>query len=198
MDDENPVVENDPDKGNENDTGKGNEKGFPAETKLADMTEGEQLAYWRYQSRKHEAEAKSRSDYDDLKTQLEELRRKGLSDSEKAIEDAKSEARAEIQAEYKEKTAKTLHSATKDMLLNRLGDAVNIDYINLDKFIEGDDINLEAINDFAKPYESNEGNKLGAGKFPKRDPNQGPREPVRHGGFAAGQARAKEQFGIKD
>ncbi len=93
------------------------DRGFPANTALADMTTDQQLAYWKFQSRKHEDAAKSlaaRSDYDDVKrrseqaeAELEALRHAQMTESEKALAAARSEgeqaARAAADAEYAER-----------------------------------------------------------------------------------------------
>jgi len=77
------------------------DKGFPADTPIAQMTPEQQTAYWRFQAKKHEKTAKSRADYDDLKKakdELEELKRQGLTDQEKALEEARAQARTEAES----------------------------------------------------------------------------------------------------
>lgn len=43
------------------------DKGFPADTPVAEMTAEQQAAYWKFHSRKHENVVKSQSDYEELK-----------------------------------------------------------------------------------------------------------------------------------
>lgn len=51
----------------ENNSKENTDKGFPAETPVNEMTDAQQAAYWKYHSRKHETQAKSREDYDAIK-----------------------------------------------------------------------------------------------------------------------------------
>lgn len=72
--------------------------GFPADTRLEDMTTEQQLAYWKHQSRKHERRADERKDYDQLKTAAEELaalKAANQTDAERALAEAREEARRE-------------------------------------------------------------------------------------------------------
>jgi hypothetical protein len=72
--------------------------GFPADTPVAEMTQEQQLAYWQHQSRKHERRASSRADYDDLKAkaaELEQLKAANQTEAEKALAEAREEARRE-------------------------------------------------------------------------------------------------------
>lgn len=50
-----------------------NEYGYPDETKVEDMTDKQQAAYWKHQSRKHESRAKALKNEDAL-TQIAELK----------------------------------------------------------------------------------------------------------------------------
>lgn len=65
------------------------EPGFPANTPVADMKPEEQAAYWKDKARKHEGRATSTA------TELEKLRNANLSDTEKAINEAKAAGAAE-------------------------------------------------------------------------------------------------------
>jgi hypothetical protein len=74
------------------------DKGFPENTSVAEMTDKQQAAYWKYQSRKHENTVKARSDYDDLKTKAAEadrLRQERETENEKAIREAREQAAAD-------------------------------------------------------------------------------------------------------
>jgi hypothetical protein len=62
------------------------------------MTQEQQLAYWKHQSRKHERRADERKDYDQLKTAAEELaalKASSQTEAERALEEAREEARRE-------------------------------------------------------------------------------------------------------
>ena len=69
-----------------------NEHGFPDKTPVKDMSDAQQAAYWRHQSRKHEDRVKSMGDYDTLKAERDELKAKHQTADEKALEAAKKEA----------------------------------------------------------------------------------------------------------
>lgn len=70
------------------------DKGFPDNTPLDQMTVEQREAYWKFQSKKHEKEANSRRDYDDLKLKADELAQLKAANAtaeEKALEDARRE-----------------------------------------------------------------------------------------------------------
>ena len=78
------------------------DKGFPDGTPVAEMTDPQQVAYWRHQSRKHEQRAESRKDYDELKTKAAEadrLRQERETEAEKAIREAREQGRKDALAE---------------------------------------------------------------------------------------------------
>lgn len=78
------------------------DRGFPEGVPVAEMTTEQQVAYWRHYARQHEQRAKDRADYDALKAkadQFDELQRQQMSDHDRAVEQARSEARAEVLAE---------------------------------------------------------------------------------------------------
>ena len=74
------------------------EHGFPAETKVEDMeNDAQRAAYWRDQSKKQQKKTEG-IDLDKLKKDsedLEKLRKANLDDQEKALEEARDEARRE-------------------------------------------------------------------------------------------------------
>lgn len=72
--------------------------GFPADTPIAEMSDAEQAAYYKHHSRRHEATANARSDYDALKADSEELARlraENATDNEKALAAARLEGKTE-------------------------------------------------------------------------------------------------------
>lgn len=90
-------------------------KGYPDNTRPEDMKAEEQAAYYRAQARKHEDRNKdllklTGGKYgDDLKADLDELgklRTDRLTDSERAVEDARKTAREEAQREFGPKMAR--------------------------------------------------------------------------------------------
>lgn len=93
-----------------------NDLGFPEDTPVAEMTWEQQAAYHRHHHRKHEDRNKALrgllGDYitdtgavdeervrEDL-TELAEVRKKGRTDAENAVEDARKEEREKAQREY--------------------------------------------------------------------------------------------------
>lgn len=84
--------------GNENEGGS-TDKGFPPETPVSEMTDAQQAAYWKFHSRKHETQAKSREDYDELKALADKWR-----EHEKASKPA-DQVKAEEDAEEIRKAA---------------------------------------------------------------------------------------------
>jgi hypothetical protein len=75
------------------------DQGFPPATPVKDMTPVEQAAYWKAQSRKHEDRASHAADYDTIKAERDALKTATLTDAEKAIEAAKTEARTAAMVE---------------------------------------------------------------------------------------------------
>lgn len=92
------------------------ELGFPKDTPVADMTEKQQAAYWKHQSRKHEDAWKQRVG-DLTPEKLQELRDKAQkhdaleyelsSATDKAAKDAEKAAREKADAEYRPMLAET-------------------------------------------------------------------------------------------
>jgi len=82
----------------------GEKYGFPANTPTAQMTAEQKAEYWRHKSRKHEARADAHKDYDQIKTELDELKAQHQTDAEKAVEQAKKDAaeaaRRDVAAEF--------------------------------------------------------------------------------------------------
>lgn len=85
------------------------DKGFPENTPVADMTAGQQAAYWRHQARKHEDRAKAAPTAEELAElraaakERDELKHAQMTDTEKAIEAAKAEGRQAAAAEFGER-----------------------------------------------------------------------------------------------
>ena len=81
----------------------GGDTGYPEKTAIKDMTDAQQAAYWKAQSRKWEGTAKARSDYDAIKTERDHLRESSMTPDEKqaqqAVEQAVQEALAQERAQ---------------------------------------------------------------------------------------------------
>ena len=90
------------------------DRGYPENTPLAEMTTEQQVAYWKHQSRKHERRANERADYEELAekaSKWEEAQRAGMSDTERALEEARTQAREEALREARQETAEKLVAA---------------------------------------------------------------------------------------
>lgn len=117
------------------------DKGFPADTPVAEMSVEQQAAYWKHQARKHQQRAESRSDYDDLKAKAAEadrIRQERETEHEKAVREAAEKASAEarsamapslVAAEFRAALAGRLTPEQRDAL---------IEDINPSRYLKGD------------------------------------------------------------
>lgn len=87
----------------------GGDKGFPEGTPLTEMTEAQQLAYWKHHARRHEDAVKAYKGLTpqqiaELQAENESLKTERMSADEKALkaarEEAAKQARAEAEAQY--------------------------------------------------------------------------------------------------
>ncbi|MEU2013101.1 phasin family protein [Nocardia sp. NPDC019302] len=81
--------------------------GFPAETPVAEMTQEQQTAYWKFHARKHESAVKAYGgktpqQIAELETQLSTLQAERMSAEERAIAEAVSQAQAATRAEVEQ------------------------------------------------------------------------------------------------
>jgi hypothetical protein len=84
----------------------GTDKGFPENTPVKDMTEAQQAAYFRYQNRQTDNKLAAfkgvkPEDVSAMQQELEALRAKDMTASEKAVKDAEKAARAAADAEWR-------------------------------------------------------------------------------------------------
>ena len=86
------------------------EHGFPGNKPLAEMTGEQREAYWKFHARKHEERATATADRDTIAAELAALKASMQTDAEKAVEAAKTSAKAEgrrellpalVQAEFR-------------------------------------------------------------------------------------------------
>ncbi|WP_243063194.1 hypothetical protein [Humibacter sp. RRB41] len=133
-------------------------RGFPAETPIEQMTAEQQVAYWKFQARKHENEAKSRADYDDLKTkadELEQLKAANQTEQEKALTDARDEARREGENIGAERYLKDAVMGRFQALTGKSNDDVAKAFAHIDahSFVdEKGDLNVVALTEFAGTF----------------------------------------------
>jgi len=106
----------------------GSDKGFPADTPVAQMTDAQQAAYWKHYSREHEGKAKAFTTLGVTPEQIQQLQERNaelekaqLNASELALKEATdkaaADARAATEADWKPKLlASQLKSAASQVL----------------------------------------------------------------------------------
>lgn len=128
---------------------KGHEHGFPKDTPVVEMTSEQQIAYWKYHSRKHEGTVNARADYDQQKADAEKWRQHEKDNKpadQKVIDDEKERARNEersklaprlVKAEFKAAAAGVV---PKELLEAFLEDVNHSVYLKPDGEIDTDKI----------------------------------------------------------
>lgn len=171
-----------------------NSPNFPANTPRADMTPEQQIAYDRWQGRKHEERLRGFGDWTPekikaLEKERDELRDKGLSDAEKAIEAAKEEGRAEVRAVLNRERATT---ALQKALEGRVPDAGALLALDVNTFIVEGKVDAAAVKAWA------EDNSTEAGKPQQQkkhvDLGQGHRSQVTASAGDRGRSEAARRF----
>lgn len=166
------------------------------------MKSAEQVAYYKHQARKHEERA---TEYRtaaggktaaEVKTDLEAaaaLAREKLSDHEKAVEDAKASARAEVAGEYGPKAAR----AAIKLLLGDMPDAeqeAEIELLDLSKFVtDSGDVDTAKVRRAAEKIAP--AGKDGVSRI--RDFGAGDRRTDKTSGVAAGRDLFRERRASK-
>lgn len=133
---------------------------FPADTPTSEMSDAEKAAFYKAAARKWERRAKaedtvSRSDYNAVKTQLDELQRAGESDNEKALREAREAGAAETREAVFSETASALlrmslraSGVTDDDDLSEI-----VSFANLSAFkAEDGSINEQKMDSFVKRH----------------------------------------------
>lgn len=160
------------------------DQGYPVDTPLAEMTDKEQVAYWKTQSRKHEREARKRADYDQVKAERDELKQKSMTDGEKAVEEAREQGKREAFTE----SGSRIVAAYATALLGDKAETV-LAGLNASAFIdEQGDLKDEELAEYLSGW-----TKPVMGQ-PKRDPHQGRRPSGRASGMQAGRELANPKL----
>jgi len=168
-----------------------NELGFPANTPLAEMDATQREAYWRFHAKKHEKTAKSRADYDALKTELQSVKDQAKTDEERLIEDARREG---------EKTGS--HRFLKAAIRGEIrANAPHLPATDIDSLVEI--IAPEALLDSAGNIDAAKIQNIIESLVPKPAPAAADQQPkdsytstvdsFRHGGSTAGSIAALKQ-----
>lgn len=162
-----------------------NEHGFPDKTPVKDMSDAQQAAYWRHQSRKHEDRVKSMGDYDALKAERDDLKAKHQTADEKALEAAKKEALEAGAASERAKIAPRLVAAEfKSANAGRIpADRLSaiLDGLDPAKFLtSAGEVDADKVQQYV------DGIAPAGGKWP--DMGQGRRQQQKAAGVEAGRA----------
>ncbi|GAA3510010.1 hypothetical protein GCM10022234_00220 [Aeromicrobium panaciterrae] len=153
------------------------DRGYPADTPVAEMTLEQQVAYHKYHSQKHEKRAKKLGDvtlekYAEDMAELERLRQATLSDSEKAIEAARTEGRQAAQAETNLKVIKAHVDAFLEARnVDRTTISDTLEALNFEKFVKDGDVDTDKLHSVLTSLVPDAGK--GGGRWP--DTGQGKR-----------------------
>lgn len=183
---------------------KSKEPDYPRDKPLAEMTDAQQAAYWKAQSRKHEGTAKRRGDYDDVKKradQYDALANASKTEQERAVEAARAEERDKATKEanlkaaprlvYAEFRAQAAGKLTEEQVKELTEDLDMTKYLGDDGDVDTDRV-ARKVNAFAPKSDGKGGNSRGP------DMGMGNR-----GGSAQltareqGKAEAAKRFGAK-
>lgn len=169
------------------------EPSFPADTALKDMTADQQAAYWKHQARKHENRVK---EYGSLTPEqarkaaedAEEARKKSLSDSDRAKEEATNAANT---ASAKREAETALKVALRGRVID--GEAA----FNRPDFVKDGAADVGAILAWVDDNSELSGAPAGGGGNEALRRAAGDRERIKTSGRATGRAEAEKRFGKK-
>jgi len=169
--------------------------GFPKDTPLVEMTEKQQLAYWKHHARRHEGVANSRADYDQQKADAEKWRQaqeEKKTPDQKAIDAAAQTAAENARREERLKTAPRIVRAefkaaaaeegvSKELLAAFLEDVNHAVYLN-----EDGSLNEEKVSKRVKA--------LAASSGPKKQKRETTHQGFRPNDGATGVANGRSLF----
>ena len=131
---------------------------FPKDTPTSDMKPEQVAEYWRHKARKHEGRANARNDYDAIKAERDQLKQAGMSDAEKAVEDARREAREAAERETSGKfQARIVRTEVRAALALAKMPADKIDgqveYLDHTKFLTSDgEVDTDKVKQYAAGF----------------------------------------------
>lgn len=166
-----------------------NEHGYPDNTPWRQMPAEQQAAYWRHQSRRHEARANAAADYDDVKAERDRLKAAGQSDDEKVAEQARTQAVEEARAEERAKLAPRLVAAEfKSVGAAKVPAAQLASLIagaHAPNFLTGDgEVDTDKVTEFLEPFFTDGDQGSDSKQWP--DMGQGKRRTTKTSGVGAG------------
>jgi hypothetical protein len=133
----------------------GTDAGFPANTPVAEMTPPQQVAYWKYQSRRHEDRVKAMSDYDTLKAdhaKYQDLVAASQTEHEKAVTAALQQGRTEAIAETGDQLVEAyIRAVVGDRAAEDVVTTV-IDGTNLSKFHSAGKVDAAKVHAFVNTF----------------------------------------------
>lgn len=167
---------------------------FPADVPVAEMTLEQRSEYWREKAQKHEKRAKQLvpPDYAELKRYREQAEQAKLTDTEKAIQQARAEGAAEVTTRTLTAAAVAIYRAglsARGVPAEELNDLV--DAFNAGKFIKDGDIDTDRISVIAARIAGTA--KADGKQWPDMGQGRRPTSPV--SGREAGKAEAERRFG---
>lgn len=171
-------------------------EGFPQNTPVAEMTSSQQAAYWKHQSRKHEQRVKSLGTPEEIKklrddaAELDKLRQASMGEQERAVTQARAEARAETERDWAKRLVRSeLRAATAGRItpedLDELIAPMDLAWF-LDDANGVDDAKVRTIAAKFASGDNGTANTRSGARFP--DLGQGVRETSARPGVAAGAA----------
>lgn len=180
---------------------KGRDLGFPKDTAVAEMTDAQQAAYWRNQSRKHQGRFDSlvgdRS-YDDVKADLDAyatIQREQRTPAEQALADAREEGRKQALATERAASATAVFRGALETG-GITGDDLDelVTNFNVANYVSDDGVDTTKITSFAKRFTT----APGTGSTDRRRDfgggNRGSGTGQKQRG-AGGKAEAEKRFG---
>jgi hypothetical protein len=181
--------------------GQGNDLGYPKDTPTAEMTDKEQAAYWRHNSRKHEGRVKDvigDRTPEQVKADLEayaEIQRSQQTPAEQALTAAREEGKKEAIATERNKAATAIFRGALEAGGVEKDDVDElVANFNVAGYISDDGVDTTKITNFAKRF----GTQPGKGS---RDPDFGAgkrrQQPGTGGRGSAGKAEAERRFAKK-
>lgn len=181
--------------GEATDGGSQQDRGFPAETALADMTTEQQTAYWKDKAQKHERlwkEVKSSEGYKNagaykrIKAELDELKQSTLSDAERAVEAARSEGESAGEARAAQRYQRDIVFAKLQIATGQSAEALK--YLDHTAFLtDSGEVDADKVTEYAEHIGSKQAQKdadfaaLGAMDAGKRGSHNGGTPSVESG-----------------
>jgi hypothetical protein len=178
----------------------GNDLGYPKDTPTAEMTDKEQAAYFKHNSRKHEGRLKSLigdRTPEQVKADLEayaQLQKEQQTPAEQALAAARDEGKKEAIASERNKAATAIFRGALEAG-GIEGDDLDelVSNFNVSTYITDDGVDTTKITNFAKRFSTEPGKG-------KRDPDFGGGKRRQHQNTdrgSAGKAEAQKRFGKK-